>query len=102
MLSLVAADPLQYGMRALLINEFTAPRWQKAYPTDPSQNVGQALLYVFNFPLDYWWAYSVSNAASLFSCIGDTGSHELCCCFSCEQGYIRQLRSVRNLSWTCA
>lgn len=41
-------------MRALLINEFTAPRWQQAYPTDPSQNLGQALLYVFNFPLDYW------------------------------------------------
>ena len=51
-------------MRALLINEFTAPRWQKPYTTDPSQNVGQALLYVFNFPLDYWWAFSLTNAAS--------------------------------------
>lgn len=48
------ADPLQYGMRALLINEFTAPRWQQRYATNPSENLGQALLYVFNFPLDYW------------------------------------------------
>ncbi|KAL8967025.1 MAG: hypothetical protein Q9197_005665, partial [Variospora fuerteventurae] len=50
-------EVMKYGMRALLINEFTAPRWQQAYPTDPSQNLGQALLYVFNFPLDYWWVW---------------------------------------------
>ena len=48
------ADPLQYGMRALLINEFTAPRWQKPYPTNPDENLGKALLAVFNFPTHYW------------------------------------------------
>ena len=48
------ADPLQYGMRALLINEFTAPRWQQPDLNDPSQNLGQSLLAVYNFPVDYW------------------------------------------------
>ena len=51
---MVFTDPLQYGTRALLINEFTAPRWQQPYATNPSENLGQALLNVFNFPLHYW------------------------------------------------
>ncbi|KAL0029477.1 hypothetical protein WJX77_010449 [Trebouxia sp. C0004] len=50
-------DPLQYGMRALLINEFTAPRWQQPYPTNPDENLGKALLAVFNFPTHYWWVW---------------------------------------------
>lgn len=48
------ADPLQYGTRALLINEFTAPRWQKPNPTKPFENLGKSELAVYNFPIHYW------------------------------------------------
>ncbi|KAK9788281.1 hypothetical protein WJX73_004447 [Symbiochloris irregularis] len=54
-------DPLQWGQRAVLINEFTAPRWSHidapagGYP--PGTTLGQAQLQNRNFPDHYWWIW---------------------------------------------
>lgn len=50
----VPADPLQYGMRALLVNEFTAPRWNMPDLSRPGVLLGQSLLNTYDFPGHYW------------------------------------------------
>lgn len=52
----VTADPLQYSTRALLVNEFTGPRWNKPDANNPAVLLGHSLLSQYNFPPDYWYA----------------------------------------------
>jgi ABC-type multidrug transport system ATPase subunit len=57
------ADPLQFGTRALLINEFSAPRWQRIldiYSRNPNgspRTLGESLLATYSFNTDYWWVW---------------------------------------------
>ena len=44
-------DPLQYAQRALIINEFTAPRWARGNP-----ELGATMLTIRSFPDHYWYA----------------------------------------------
>lgn len=47
-------DPLQYATRALLVNEFTGPHWNKPDINNPGQYLGRTLLNQYGFPPDYW------------------------------------------------
>lgn len=54
------AGPLQYSTRALLVNEFTGPRWNRPDPNNPAMHLGQSLLNRYNFPPDYWYAFPMA------------------------------------------
>lgn len=53
----ILADPLQYSTRALLVNEFTAPRWHKPDANNPTVQLGHSLLNQYDCPYEYWYAY---------------------------------------------
>ena len=52
-------------MRALMVNEFTGPRWNKPDLSHPGVLLGQSLLNTYNFSGHYWQAASVCPCAPL-------------------------------------
>ncbi|KAL3152681.1 hypothetical protein ABBQ38_012276 [Trebouxia sp. C0009 RCD-2024] len=51
------ALPMQYIQNGLAINEFTGARWQKPNPSNPSQQLGTAVLDFYNFRHDTVWVW---------------------------------------------
>ncbi|KAL3156297.1 hypothetical protein ABBQ32_012567 [Trebouxia sp. C0010 RCD-2024] len=51
------ALPMQYIQNGLAINEFTGARWQKPNPSNPSQQLGTAVLDFYNFRHDRVWVW---------------------------------------------
>ncbi len=47
-------NPLSYALRALVLNEFEAPRWHKPSPYDPARSLGTFILDTFNFNHAHW------------------------------------------------
>eukprot|EP00891_Asterochloris_glomerata_P006227 jgi/Astpho2/6227/Aster-03635 len=48
-------NPLSYALRALVLNEFEAPRWHKPSPYDPARSLGTFILDTFDFNHAHWW-----------------------------------------------
>ena len=47
-------NPLSYALRALVLNEFEAPRWHKPSPYDPARSLGTFILDTFDFNHGHW------------------------------------------------
>ena len=47
-------NPLSYALRALVLNEFEAPRWHKPSPYDPARSLGTFILDTFDFNHAHW------------------------------------------------
>jgi len=48
-------NPLTYAFKALTISEFSAPRWQKPTPGNPSVPLGTAVLEANSLDTQHWW-----------------------------------------------
>lgn len=63
-------NPLNYAMRAVVLNEFTAPRWQHPVTPGSTTTVGNAVLAANGFDHPHWcvpltWYWSTCNAKLL-------------------------------------
>ena len=54
-------NPMQYAQRAILINEFTDPRWQNLLVPGSTQSVGDNQLATYGFISHYWSAAGPSE-----------------------------------------
>ena len=45
-------------MRALTLNEFTAPRWAIPDPQNPAQTLGVAVLQTYGYNHAHWWRFA--------------------------------------------
>ena len=52
---------MQYAQRAILINEFTDPRWQNLKVPGSAQSVGDNQLATYGFVSHYWSAAGSSG-----------------------------------------
>lgn len=50
-------SPYSWGMRSLVINEFTAPPWRTPDPSNPGQTIGDTALESFAFYTDRFWIW---------------------------------------------
>lgn len=51
-------SPFAYGIRSVIVNEFTAPVWSDPMPgTNGQYNVGEAVLLSFGFFTDRSWIW---------------------------------------------
>ena len=48
-------NPLTYAYKAVTISEFSAPRWQKPTPGNPSVPLGTAILQANDLDTRSWW-----------------------------------------------
>lgn len=48
-------NPLTYALKALTVSEFSAPRWQKPTPGNPSVPLGTAVLQANDLSTNTWW-----------------------------------------------
>lgn len=48
-------NPLTYAYRAVVVSEFSAPRWDQSAPSDPSIRAGTAVLRANGLELPKWW-----------------------------------------------
>ena len=51
-------NPVTYSMRALTLNEFTAPRWAIPDPQNPAQTLGIAVLQTYGYDHAHWWRFA--------------------------------------------
>jgi len=51
-------NPVTYSMRALTMNEFTAPRWAIPDPQNPAQTLGVAVLQTYGYDHAHWWRFA--------------------------------------------
>ena len=51
-------NPVTYSMRALTLNEFTAPRWAIPDPQNPSKTLGAAVLQTYGYDHAHWWRFA--------------------------------------------
>ena len=51
-------NPVTYSMRALTLNEFTAPRWAIPDPQNPAQTLGVAVLQTYGYDHAHWWRFA--------------------------------------------
>ena len=51
-------DPVTYSMRALTLNEFTAPRWAIPDPQNPAQTLGVSVLQTYGYDHAHWWRFA--------------------------------------------
>ena len=49
-------NPMQYAQRAILINEFSDPRWQNLLVPGSTETVGNNQLATYGFVSHYWSA----------------------------------------------
>ncbi|KAK9829075.1 hypothetical protein WJX72_003763 [[Myrmecia] bisecta] len=59
-------NPLSYLQRAILINEFTAPRWNIPSSDPKYTNLGNQMLGIRGFQNEYWWCW-LAVGTSLFA-----------------------------------
>jgi hypothetical protein len=52
-------SPLSYAQNAIAVNEFTAPRWRKPNPQNPSETLGFAILRQRGLHTAKWWIWWV-------------------------------------------
>lgn len=50
-------SPFAYGIRALVVNEFTSPRWSNPSPNDPDVTQGEAALGLLDFYTERKWVW---------------------------------------------
>ncbi len=48
-------NPLTFALKALTVSEFSAPRWQKPTPGNPSVPLGTAILQANDLDTRQWW-----------------------------------------------
>ena len=48
-------NPLTFALKALTVSEFSAPRWQKPMPGNPSVPLGTAILQANDLDSRQWW-----------------------------------------------
>lgn len=51
-------NPLTYAFRAVVVNEFLAPRWDDPAPSNPSMRAGTAVLQANGLDLPHLWTWA--------------------------------------------
>ena len=50
-------SPVAFSMRSMAVNEFLTSDWNKPYPANPSQRLGNAVLDSFGIQTEWFWLW---------------------------------------------
>jgi hypothetical protein len=64
-------NPLTYALKALTVSEFSAPRWQKPTPGNPSVPLGTAVLQANDLSTNTWWIGAAIGILIAYIIIGN-------------------------------